>query len=185
MNHRPGSAAARGRSATRAFTLLELCLVLLIIAILAGTMMPAVHSAFIESAMRTDARQLSLLVKTAMLQSDTEHRNYIIDLTASSIDLHPVAVETKGDSSAATPAEDDSASGEGATFYRLDPADRFSIPDPKRNSAWISLPATSWLFQPGALCAASRVRLVRGPAWLEMNFNALTGNVESESSYFP
>ena len=40
-------------------------------------------------------------------------------------------------------------------------------------------------FKPGELCPASRVHLGRGDAWLEMSFNALTGNVENEAAYFP
>ena len=40
-------------------------------------------------------------------------------------------------------------------------------------------------FVPGDLCPATKVRLTRGDSWLEMTFNALTGNVETESAYFP
>ena len=47
------------------------------------------------------------------------------------------------------------------------------------------MPEISWTFQPNELCPATRVRLSRGNAWLEMSFNALTGNVEKETTYFP
>ena len=30
-----------------------------------------------------------------------------------------------------------------------------------------------------------RVRLERGPAYIEMSFNALTGDVEDETTYLP
>src|ERR1017187_10192814 len=46
------------------FTLLEMIMVLVIIAILAGLSMPAMHSAFVEQAVRKDAHQLALMVKT-------------------------------------------------------------------------------------------------------------------------
>src|SRR5258708_4071627 len=51
------------------FTLLELCMVLFIIALLFGLAMPSVESAFVEQGVRRDAHQLALMVKTAMMQS--------------------------------------------------------------------------------------------------------------------
>ncbi len=47
------------------------------------------------------------------------------------------------------------------------------------------MPPTTWIFEAGELCPATRVRLSRGDAYLEMSFNALTGNVENEATYFP
>jgi prepilin-type N-terminal cleavage/methylation domain-containing protein len=178
MNRCAGPAAVPADPARRGFTLLELCIVLLIMAILLGVMAPAIHSVFVESALRADARQLSFLVRTAMLQSGDEHRGYVLDLTASSLDLHPAATGPAADAPAGD-APDASAT------YQLDAADKLYVPDPKKKSAWIRMPATSWTFQPGELCPATRVRMMRGKAWLEMNFNALTGNTENEADYFP
>ena len=182
MNRCAGTHVASGYGLRRGFTLLELCIVLLIMAILLGAMMPAMHSAFVESAMRADARQLSFMVRTAMLQSDDEHRGYVLDLTATSLDLHSAASGTEANS---TPADDTGVNSDDSTAYQFDTADKLYIPDPKKNSAWVHMPTTSWIFQPGELCPATRVRLIRGNAWLEMSFNALTGNVENEADYFP
>jgi prepilin-type N-terminal cleavage/methylation domain-containing protein len=171
------------------FTLLEICIVLLIIGILLGAMMPSIQSAFVESAVRADARQLSLMVKTAMLRSTDEGRVYVIDLTPVGIDLHPA-----GEPAATSPAEgaklDGTSKAEGDSVdsevsCRLDGADKILVPDPKKAASWIAIPSTSWIFQPGDLCPATQVRLARGNAWLQMDFNALTGNVENESTYFP
>jgi prepilin-type N-terminal cleavage/methylation domain-containing protein len=185
MNRCAGIHAAGGYGLRRGFTLLELCIVLLIMAILLGAMMPAFHSAFIESSMRADARQLSFMVRTAMLQSGDEHRGYVLDLTATNLDLHLAGAGPEADSSTNAAAGNSDGGNDDSATYRFDAADKLYIPDPKKNSAWIHMPAAAWIFQPGELCPATRVRLMRGNAWLEMSFNALTGNVENEADYFP
>ena len=67
-----------------------MCMVLFIIALLFGVTMPAMQSAFVEQAVRRDAHQLALMVKTAMIQSAEQHRAYVIDLTDTTMALHPV-----------------------------------------------------------------------------------------------
>jgi type II secretory pathway pseudopilin PulG len=169
----------------RAFTLLETCIVLLIIAILLGVMMPSIQSAFVENAVREDSRQIALMVKTAMLQSTDEHRDYVIDLSTRQIDLRPSGPSGAAAAPGAESPADDSPDDEADQSYTFNTANKLLIPDPEKAGAWISMPATSWLFRPGDLCPATKVRLARGTAYLEMNFNALTGNVEDETAYFP
>jgi len=168
-------------------------MVLVIIAILAGLSMPAMQSAFTEQHVRTDARQLALMVKTAMIRSAEQHRSYVIDLTATTMALHPagkIPADPDASSSTDNDDDDDAAAKNPATedvevTSELNPPNRLVIPDPQKAAAWIDMPQTSWIFQPGELCPATRVRLTRQNAWLEMSFNALTGNVESESNYLP
>jgi prepilin-type N-terminal cleavage/methylation domain-containing protein len=169
----------------KGFTLLEICIVLLIIAILLGVMLPAIQTAFVESAMRVDASRIDLMVKSGVLESSDQHQVYVMDIDSKKIDLHPVpSVGTNpGDNSTKHSTDADSVPGE--VTYALDPANELLIPNPKGNPAWIKIPATAWIFQPGGLCPATRIRLARGRAWLEMSFNALTGNVEEEGSYLP
>jgi prepilin-type N-terminal cleavage/methylation domain-containing protein len=174
----------------RGFTLLEMCTVLLIMAVMAGVLMPAIQSAFVEKALRDDSNQLSLMVKTAMLQSADQHRNYIIDLTPTSMSLHPEETPPADADAVSTSAgEDDSDKSSGpediVADSRLDKPNKLIVPDPEKHDAWRDMPPTSWLFKPGELCPATTVRMVRGDAWVELDFNALTGNVENESSYFP
>lgn len=177
-------------------------MVLLIIALLFAVSMPAINSAFREQAVRHDSHELALMVRTAMIQSAEQHRPYVIDLSSGSMALHPQGRETpdaavdsssepatnngpvaavEGDNSldAVAPMEDVTASS------TLNAPNRLEVPDPHKSHAWISMPATQWIFQPGELCPAPRVRFSRGEAWVEMSFNALTGNIENESSYFP
>jgi len=182
-NHRPTAEAA-------GFTLLEMVMVLVIIAILAGLAMPAIQTAFVEQAVRNDAHQLALMVKTAMIQSAEQHRAYIIDLTNTTMALHPAGEAAKDpDTSSSTDTADaaanNTASQDVSVSSELDAPNKLLIPDAQKANAWVDMPQTSWTFQPNELCPATRVRLTRGEAWLEMSFNALTGNVENETTYFP
>ena len=165
-------------------------IVLVIIAILGGLALPAIQTAFVEQAVRNDAHQLALMVKTAMIQSAEQHRVYIIDLTNKTMALHPAGEAAKvTDDSSST--DDDTAAANAPVMEnvevsaKLDPANKLLTPDSTKTDAWVDMPPTSWIFQPGELCQATRVRLVRGNAWLEMSFNVLTGNVENETTSFP
>jgi prepilin-type N-terminal cleavage/methylation domain-containing protein len=178
----------------RGFTLLEMCTVLFIIVIFLGTMMPAMQSVFVEKAVRDDARQLSLMVKTAMLQSADQNRNYVIELTSTTMSLHPegTASDADADTDTATPPagnDDDSDKNPAPRDFvetgTFDPPNKLLVLDPEKPNGWVNMPATPWIFKPGQLCPASRVRVARGDSWLEMSFNPLTGNVESEATYFP
>jgi prepilin-type N-terminal cleavage/methylation domain-containing protein len=179
------------RGVTAGFTLLEMCMVLLILAILAGVSMPAMQSAFTEHAVRGDAHQLAMMVKTAMIQSAEQHRPYVIDLTTTTMALHPQgtaeADPSTPDSTGAT-ADDTNTStmADVSLTNQLDPPNELLAPDPDKPDGWMAMPAdTEWVFQPGELCPATRVRFKRGEAWLEMSFGALTGNVENEKNYLP
>jgi len=172
------------------FTLMEMVIVLLIIALLFTVSLPSLQTAFVEQALRNDSHQLALMVKTAMIQSAEQHRNYVIELNSSTVALHPqgeAAKETDdtaaSDAAAAAtnppPMLDVSATDE------LDAANKLLVPDPDKVDAWMDMPQTTWTFEAGQLCPATRVRMSRGNSWVEMTFSALTGNVENETSYFP
>lgn len=165
------------------FTLLEICIVIFIMLLMLGALAPAIHSAFVEEATRADARELSVMVRRAMLQCGNEHRAYAIDLNPAAIALHPAgdgALTSGPDAGTTSKAlEEDSAT------HQLDAANRIMLPDPKKPKAWLPVKEATWIFESGNLCPAPRVRIVRGSAWMEIGFNALTGSVEDEATYFP
>jgi prepilin-type N-terminal cleavage/methylation domain-containing protein len=140
------------------FTLLELCIVLFIIALLAGTAMPAMESAFTEQALRGDAHQLSLMVKTAMIKSDEQERPYLIILDGKDLLMEPAP--SNDEAKADAPQED--------VKMAQTLGNKIEFPDAEKKNAWDTLPSVRWLFQPHGLCPLPRVRLQRGKAYIEM-----------------
>jgi prepilin-type N-terminal cleavage/methylation domain-containing protein len=179
----------------RGFTLLEMCIVLFIIALLFAVSMPALQSAFTEQKIRSDAHELALMVKTAMIRSEEQHRAYVIDVTSTSMSLHPGNTGSKDadddTSTAATSTSDDDDTAatpvmeDVSVANKFDPPNKLLTPDTRKPNTWVAMPPTTWVFQPGELCPTPRVRLERGDSWVEMSFNALTGNVEDETTYLP
>jgi prepilin-type N-terminal cleavage/methylation domain-containing protein len=184
----PDNGAGTQRRARRGFTIMELCIVLFIMALLMGALLPSMLTALTEQAVRGDAHQLALMVKTAMCQSSEQHRAYVIDFTSASMSLHPAAQtdDAAGPTSFTDPAAAPNAGGDDVEMRgELSAPNRLLVPDPEKAHAWTEVKTSTWLFQPGELCPAQTVRFTHGDAWLELNFNALTGDVENESSYFP
>jgi prepilin-type N-terminal cleavage/methylation domain-containing protein len=184
--HRPNGFVGRG-----GFTLLEMCMVLLIIAILFGVTMPALQSAFVEQNLRKDSHQFALMVKTAMIQSAEQHRPYVMEMSNTSVSLHPLG-EVAKDADDDTATTDTAAASDAPVMAdvsittALDADNKLLTADPNKTDSWIDMPDnTTWTFQPGELCPATRVRMTRGDSWIEMSFTALTGNVEDEKTYFP
>jgi len=209
--HRKSEKADRRRTAVPAlahlpasrcsgFTLLEMIIVLVLIAILAAATLPAFNSAVNEHAVREDGHELAMMVRTAMVQSAEQHRTFIIDLTKSTMSLHAQDEE-------ATPQDDndaalfqDAGSNQAAAGLsqappppnidaqqQLDSLNKLQVPDPDKPDGWIDPTGdgTEWVFQPGELCPATKVRIVRGDAYLELDFGALTGDVDTEKYDFP
>ena len=118
------------------------------------------------------------------------HSNFFLihDYQKVRLALHPASTGTTdevGPTSFSDDTANNSDSEDVTASTKLDAANKLLGPDPGKANSWVPQPATSWIFQPGELCPAPRVRMTRGAAWLEMSFDALTGNVENETAYFP
>ena len=189
------SSRRQWRSVSRAtgFTLLEMVVVLVILGILMTVIAPGMQSAFAEQKLRSDASQLSLMVKTGMIQCEEQHRPFVLLLSATGLSLAPQASAKPDDSSAPAPTAsadqpktDDDADATTATeSWQLDAQNQLLVPDPKSAGHWQRLESAEWVFRPGELCPATDVLFTRGEAQLHLNFNALTGNVEKEWSSIP
>lgn len=175
----------RGAAWSQGFTLLEMCIVLLILGILMTVIAPGMQSAFAEAGIRSDAHELSLMIKTAMLQSVEEHRAYVMDLSETSLSLGPIAPAPENGQIPADPDQPLAQLGESTQTWPLDSKNLLLFPDPKARGHWQKIRSAQWVFRPGQLCPATSICFTRGEARLEVTFNALTGNVEDERSIFP
>ena len=165
-------------AACRGFTLLEMCIVLFIIALLAGVAMPAMNSAFVERALRNDSHAFSLLAKTAMIRSSEDQRPYVLTLDGKELTLAPVDVHD-----ASAPADAPAETEVVPMTQTLDNA--LKLPDATTSRKWDTLTTVSWTFEPDGLCPLPRLRFERGDSYIEMGFNALTGDVEDEAENLP
>jgi hypothetical protein len=151
---------------------------------------------------REDGHELAMMVREAMIQSGEQHRTFFIDLSKHSMRLYAQgdAVQPDQDSNAKLFQDSGSASTNtdqaimDATTQStvdkqqtLDDPNKLQIPDPSKANGWMDVPdaGQEWAFEPGQLCPADKVRIVRGDAYLEMDFAALTGAIDEEKSYFP
>ena len=177
-------------------------MVLVIMAILAAMTMPAFNSAVNEHRVREDSHTLAMMVRQAMIQSSEQHRAYVIDLTKQSMKLYAQGDDSQveqdanaklfQDSGSATtnadqPLEETVRQTNIDQEQTLDSPNKLQVPDPSKNDGWMNVPddGQEWVFQPGELCPADKIRVVRGDAYLEMDFAALTGTVDTEKYYFP
>ena len=162
--------------------------VLVILGILMTVIAPGMQSAFAEQRLRSDASELSLMVKTAMIQCEEEHRTYVLQLSETGLSLAPQAPAKTDDASAPSTTTTDDPKSQDATAtesWQLNQQNQLLLPDPKAAGRWQRIESAQWVFRPGELCPASDVLFTRGEAQLHLNFNALTGNVEKEWSSFP
>lgn len=162
----------------RGFTLIELCIVLFIMALLAGAAMPAMQSAFTEQALRCDEHELSMMVKTAMIKSGEQQRPYLLCYDGKNLSMGPASAVTVDEKALIDDTSEDAAMTEAL-------GNTLEFPDAVKKDSWETLPSVKWTFEPGGLCPLPRVRLQHGVAYLEMSFNALTGDVENEAFYLP
>jgi type II secretion system protein H len=170
------------RQRASGFTLLELCIVLFIMALLAGAATPTLRSAFVEQALRNDGSEVARLVKTGMLTSTEQQRPCVLMLDKRALSLEPTPSADTAASAAPKADLGDDAEEAAPMTAKLEHDLQFLD---EQTGRWASPATLNWQFVPNGLCPVPRLRVAVGDAYLEMNFNALTGDVEDESISIP
>lgn len=164
---RPPSSAVRSQGG---FTILELTIGLFIVLLVLSAAFKWIGTGLADEDLRTAARQLAILAKTARSQSLGEGRGYEIVLDEYRFILRPALTLEKTQA----------------------PTREISLPKSIRflvfswdGKRWLRPQNSIWTFSPTGLCSPLRVRFERNPAWVEEEFNPLTANRQSESFFLP
>ena len=155
-----------GANARRAYTLLEILLVLALIALLMGAAVPLVSGFSREQKLRDVMRELLVMAKTARTDAMTTGRPSEVIFGKKAFALRRSDEKEPGLTSSLP-------SGMAYTL-RAFGSEKSLKPDGQR-----------WVFQPSGLCEPITVRVVDGEAWMEVLFDPLTAGIADESFYAP
>jgi hypothetical protein len=150
------------------YTLLEICLALVIIAVMIGATLPMTHGVVAEERLRGLANDMSELASTARKLSVREGRPYAVILLDDRVSLGPWAGREAG-------LEETIAvrlPGPSSVMMRRDSGEKWS----RRHT---------WIFQAGGLSEPLQMKLRDGAAWSVRVFSPLTAISREEESHFP
>jgi type II secretory pathway pseudopilin PulG len=152
---------------TAGFTLLEICFVLFIVAVLFAVAAPPVAKQFQEEQIRKPVRQLQTFAKTARRLAMEQNRAYVILLLNNGFLLEPLE---KKDTDAQS------------LRYDLPNHVTFEIQRPSDRSLE-RIADARWLFTPNGLCEPITFFFQRDQDWVRFRIDALTARMENEESF--
>jgi prepilin-type N-terminal cleavage/methylation domain-containing protein len=180
------TAAARARAskpAAAGFTLLEIVVVLVLIAVLAGSAISVMITSADERALKNSSGEIEALAKRARTVAALQQRPYALEFFENRVRLMPLA------EAVIEPAEREKA----AAMLELAGAESGSIHaewsskgdlrmQVRRwaSDTWIPIDSKSrqvWRFDPEGFCEPVGVRLETEKSWMEMEFHPLTGGI--------
>jgi len=152
----------------RGFTILEVCVVLFIIAVIFVVAVPPATHLLDEERLQKPIRELQTFARTARRDAMVEDRAYEVLLLNDSFILRPVqkdAGETDADRRYELPAD--------VTFAikRLSDRDFAKHADAR------------WIFSPNGLCEPLTFLFQRGRDWIRFRVDPLTATLLTEESY--
>jgi len=143
------------------FTLLELMLVIALIAIVFAVMIPLTSASSRERKLRDAAQDIEDMVRTQRAEAQSDGKRRIIDIRSRGFFEHGA----KQTQVLGAPA------AEG--FYVKYPGDKWEKPI-----------GQLWEFSPAGMVSPLSVRLEQGDAYIELDFDMLTGRVSDERYAF-
>ena len=174
MNAKPSSGVfeglLQGRPTVRrtaGFTLLEICFVLFIVAVLFAVSAPPVAKQFQEEQIRKPVRELQSFAKTARRLAMEQDRAYVVLLLNRGYLLEPLEKKDTDSQSLRYDLP-------GSVKYEIQrPADR----DLK------TVADARWVFMPNGLCEPILFYFQRNEDWVRFRIDALTARIENEESF--
>jgi prepilin-type N-terminal cleavage/methylation domain-containing protein len=152
------------------FTLLEVCFVLFIVAVLFAVAAPPTARLFQEEQLRRPVRELQSFAKEARRSAIAENRSYQLLLLSDRFILEPADGK----------AEDQRPE----TRYQLPPDVTFAIQ--RLNDTGFRESADGrWIFLPNGLCEPITFLFRRGQGWIKFRIDPLTSRIEDQESYIP
>jgi type II secretory pathway pseudopilin PulG len=152
---------------TAAFTLLEICFVLFIVAVLFAVAAPPVAKQFQEEQIRKPVRELQSFAKTARRLAMEENRAYVILLLNTGYLLEPLEKQDKDTQS---------------LRYALPGQVKYEIQRPSDRDLKAVADAR-WVFAPNGLCEPLVFFFQRDQDWVRFRIDALTARIENEESF--
>jgi type II secretory pathway pseudopilin PulG len=170
---RPAADPAAGRSVSSrlglgGFTILEVCVVLFIIAVMFTVAVPTASHLLDEEKLQAPIRELQTFARTARRDAMMENQPYVVLLLNDSYLLRPL--DPKKDS-ARTPMTYGLPAGVTFAIKRL--GDREFL---KQSDA-------NWVFSPNGLCEPMRFIFQRNDDWVRFRVDPLTATIQNEGSF--
>jgi prepilin-type N-terminal cleavage/methylation domain-containing protein len=166
--HLAGEIPGVKNRALRGFTILEVCVVLFIVAVIFVVAVPPAAHLLDEEKLQKPIRELQRFARTARRDAMLEDRAYEVLLLNDSYVLRPVsndAGETNNRMNYELPAD--------ITFAIKRLTDR----DFARHAD------ARWIFSPNGLCEPLTFLFQRGTDWVRLRVDPLTATVQTEESY--
>ena len=152
------------------FTLLEVCFVLFIVAVLFAVAAPPTARLFQEEQLRRPVRELQSMAKEARRLAIAEGRSYQLLLLNEGFVLQP------GDRKAESERPD--------VNYQL-PADVTFAIKRMSDTDFKGTADARWIFQPNGLCEPITFLFQRGQGWIKFRIDPLTARIQDQESYLP
>ena len=157
----------RARSRWPGFTILEVCVVLFIIAVMFSVAVPTASHLLDEEKLQGPIRELQTFARPARRNAMMEDRPYVVLLLNDSYLLRPV--DTSKDS------------GRKPITYALPPGVTFAI-ERVGDKAFAKQTDANWYFSPNGLCEPIRFLFQRNGDWVRFRVDPLTGTIQDEES---
>ena len=190
------SAARTNNRHPGGFTLLEMVIVLLVVALLGGSAIGFMIISDDERALNRSSVEVEVLAKRARTISALQQRPYALEFFNNRVSLMPLAEamlepadREKAIAAQAAAAEEAAADVPVSSFspvhagWELDEDMRIFV---RRWATDTWIPITSetrqvWRFDPEGFCEPVGVRIERGKSWKESEFHPLTGGIRDST----